>query len=149
MCRLRELTVYTVELIHHWRYEVEKAMDACNSLDPVHFLLEERSYYEQLRTDTNFIWNSELSLYVFFEYDCDIFLVRNILAIEKLEQKELLEQYFLEIVYPKDDKIFDRTVEAMEYLSYSTQPSRRNEYEVEELLVENGLLAVETAGGKT
>jgi hypothetical protein len=44
--------------------------------------------------------------------------VRNILAVEKLEEKELLEQYFLEIVYPKDDKIFDRTVEAMEYLTY-------------------------------
>lgn len=32
MCRLRELTVYTVELIHEWRFEVEQAMESCSSL---------------------------------------------------------------------------------------------------------------------
>lgn len=84
MCRLRELTVYVVELIHHWRKEVEEALDACNALEPVWFLLEGHNYYEQLRTDTNFIWHSDLSLYMFFEHDCDIFLVRNVLAIENL-----------------------------------------------------------------
>jgi hypothetical protein len=83
-----------------------------------------------MRTDSNFIWNSVLSDYIYFAWDCDIFLVRNVLTIEGLPDKELLEQYFLDIVYPKEDNIFDRAVQAMEYMAWKTPPPKEQDHAI-------------------
>ena len=57
------------------------------------------------------------------------------ILVEQRKDKTLLEKYFLEIVYPKNEEIVDRSVKCFEMLAYKYKPKVYNRFEEEELLI--------------
>jgi hypothetical protein len=102
MSRLRDMTIYVVESIHAWRMEIEEHADRCQQHSPVHYFYSDSDIYQTILEDTNFIWKSKLSSYIWMEAKQDSFFIRNVIHVEERERKTPLEKYFLEILYPKE-----------------------------------------------
>lgn len=82
MSRLRDMTIYIVESIHAWRSENEEQADRCQQHSPVYYFYENVDVYQTIFEDTNFIWNSRLSSYIWMEAKQDPFIIRNVIHIE-------------------------------------------------------------------
>jgi hypothetical protein len=102
MSRLRDMTIYVVESIHAWRMEIVEHADRCQQHSPVHYFHSDSDIYQTILEDTNFIWKSKLSSYIWMEAKQDPFFIRNVIHVEEKERKTPLEKYFLEILYPKE-----------------------------------------------
>jgi hypothetical protein len=69
----------------------------------VHYFHNDNDIYQTIMEDTNFIWKSRLSSYIWMEAKQDPFFIRNVIHVEEREKKTPLEKYFLELLYPKEE----------------------------------------------
>lgn len=81
------MTIYVVESIHAWRMELEEHSDRCQQHSPVRFLHKDTDVYQTILEDTNFIWKSKLSSYIWMQAKQDPFFIRNVIHIEERESK--------------------------------------------------------------
>jgi hypothetical protein len=82
--------------------ELEEWMDKCGQHSRVDFYYQGEVFYRTLH-DTDFIWTSHLREYIWLEEKHDPLLIENLLKLEEREEKEVLEKYMMEIMYPKND----------------------------------------------
>jgi len=81
------MTIYVVESIHAWRMELEEHSDRCQQHSPVRFLHKDTDVYQTILEDTNFIWKSKLSSYIWMQAKQDPLFIRNVIHIEERESK--------------------------------------------------------------
>lgn len=68
------MTIYIIETVHRWRVGIEEWMDRCQSHARIDFYISEDTaeedqhssvrIYDALQGDTDFLWNSRLSEYI-------------------------------------------------------------------------------------
>ena len=76
-----------------------------------------------------------MNQYIWMEAKQDPFIIRNVILVEQRKEKTLLEKYFLEIVYPKNEETVDRSVKCFEMMAYKYKSKVYNRFEEEELLI--------------
>ena len=114
-------------------------MDKCGQHFRIDYYYEGRKYYDILIEDTSFIWESKLCEYIWLEEKQDPLIIRNVLKVDEKESKEILEKYFLEILYPSSDETIEKSIKCLEMLQYEYKPQEINLYAEEEKLIENYL----------
>lgn len=62
-------------------------------------------------------------------------IIRNVLNVSERPKKEVLEKYFIEILYPNSEQVIDKTIKAVDMLNHVYKPKQKNLYEEEEKLI--------------
>lgn len=139
LAQLREMTVYVVEQVHRWRTGLEEWAERCQQAGEVRYFFEGEELYGRLLQDTAFLWSSPLRFYIWLQAAQDPLLIRNVVHLQQRDEHTLLEKYFLEALAPKNETALDQYLRCFEMLGYRRQPSLKNAYYEEEMLIENYL----------
>jgi hypothetical protein len=105
----------------------------------VRYYFEGEELYARLLHDTSFLWTSPLRFYIWLQINQDPLLIRNVVHLQQRDEHTLLEKYFLEALAPKNETALDQYLRCFEMLGYKREPSVKNMYYEEEMLIENYL----------